>query len=708
MTRRRAFRVRTVGPLLGLAASVLMLPLLQLTLFQSFEQKTVDARMRVRVSAESAPEIAVCAIDSGSVDAYGQWPWPRSVMANLVRRLHAAGARAIALDVIFSEPSRLGREEDEALVAAVREAGNVVLGFYLTKEARPGKDDPGQERVPPSAVELSVLPPGGFPELPSYTGFETNIPILARAAPAAGHFIVPPDSDGTVRHYPLVLAHEGQLYPSLALRAVQVFLGSPPISVRPRQGLIPIIRLGDLTVPASERGELWVNFRGLYGETFPYPPIADVLAGRVPDSAFEDKLVFIGATETGLGDLATTPFDWVVPGVEIHATVADNLLHERFIRDGAPEMILGMLAVLVLGTLCGWSAGFFRRPLTGAATAIAILLTYAAFAQIVFSFLFRHIFLVVPLLAGAFGFTAAILWRNIFAEVNARLIRKVFRHFVSEGVMVEMLRNPEKLRLGGEKRELTVLFSDLRGFTSISERLPPEQVVSLLNAYMTPMTELIFERGGTLDKYMGDAIMAFFGAPVPQADHPIRACETALAMQTRLTELNAEWSSRGQPPFACGIGINTGPMAVGNMGSLTIFDYTVIGDHVNLGSRVERLTRLYGVKIAVTEYKEASVRGRFRFRELDRVRVKGKWEAVRIFELLEAGDGSDQEYLETFAAGLQAYRAGDFDRADSLFRSAAGLRPDDPPSRLYLKRTTHRRTAASSGTWDGVSDLSDA
>jgi adenylate cyclase len=608
-------------------------------------------------------------------------------------------------DAIFSEPARCGEKEDEALAAAVARAGNVVLGFYLTQIEPRG----GAAPLLPSPVEVAVVPPGGFPEVPVYRGIETNIPVLGQASTLGGHFVIQPDSDGTVRHYPMVLAYGGQLYPSLALRAVQVFLGKPPISVRPYEGNLPLARLGDLEIPTSEKGELWINFRGRFGRTFPYYPIADVLSGAVPADSFRNRLVFVGATETGIGDIRTSPFDTTVPGVEVHATVADNLLRGRFIRDGAPETILGILAVLVLGPICGAAAGLTRRPALGAIVTGAALLLYVVAAQGAFTSLSRHVYLFVPIVAGLLGYTAGAVWRNVFSEAKARQIRRTFQQYVSHSIVEEMLQDPDRVRLGGEKRDLTVLFSDIRGFTSLSEKLSPEQVVSLLNEYLTPMTRIILNNGGTLDKYMGDAIMAFFGAPVAQDDHPRRAVLAAIRMREELVSLNREWARRGLPAVHSGIGINTGAMAVGNMGSTMIFDYTVIGDHVNLGSRLEGLTKTYGVEIVVSEHTEARVRDSFRLREIDRVRVKGKDEPVRIFELMGAAEdpAAVPGFLDAFAAGIAAYREGRLDRARERFGAARAARPDDPPTLLYLARLEHLRESPPTGDWDGVTDFAE-
>ncbi len=695
-----------VGPVLGLLASLALLPLSWTVVLQGFELKTVDARMRLRGAAPVAPEVVVCAVDRRSVARLGQWPWPRSVLAQLVRRLNQAGARTIAFDMIFAEPDRGGIEQDRALEDAFEEAGNIVLGFYLTAE------DVGSGEAPtryPAPVETLVLPPGDFPELSSWSALVTNLPSLTQVAPLAGNFNVIPDSDGTVRHYSLVVRHSTGVYPSLALRAVERFRGGPGISVRPYQGVVPRVRLGGLEVPSNEKGELWVNFRGGFGQTFRYESIVDVLDGKVAPDAFRDRLVFVGATETGLGDVVTTPFDTMAPGVEVHATVADTLLHERYMHDGAPEALFGIMALLFLGPLAGGLATAPRRPLHGAWGVAAVVLLYGVSTQLVFIRAARHLDLVLPVMATAVGYTAAAVWRNVFTEARAREIRRLMGKYVPDPVIQEMLRDPENVRFGGEKRELTVLFADLRGFTSISERLPPEEVVTFLNRFLESMTEIILAHEGTVDKYMGDAIMAFFGAPVAQADHSQRACAAALAMQASLAERNRQLVAESRQPVLAGIGINTGPMSVGNMGSTRIFDYTVIGDHVNLGSRLEGLTRRLGVNIIVSQFTADQVAVDFVFREIDLVRVKGRKVPVRVFELLGASGEKvlTEDFRRQFADGLAAYRARSFDMADKCFRDALRLRPDDGPSKLYLDRLKAFQTSPPHSDWDGVTKMSE-
>ena len=550
---------------------------------------------------------------------------------------------------------------------------------------------------------MAVTPPGGFTAIDDYPGVETNIDLLSAATPFAGHFVIRPDVDGTVRRYSLLLRHAGEYYPSLALRAASVVLGGEAISLHPYGGSIPAVRLGGRDVPASERGELLINYRGPYGRTFPYVPAVDVLESKAGAAELlRDRLVFIGATETGIGDIRTMPFDLTVPGVEMHATVADNLIHDRYVRSSAAQTIEGILAMFLLGPIAGLIAGRARRPLAGAAAAAGLGLAWCAVAQSAFSFASIHLPLVLPLAAGALGYAAETVHRTVFLEAKSRQIRKTFQQFVSPAIVEEMLRDPDRVKLGGERRELTVLFSDIRGFTTASEKLPPEKVVGLLNEYLTPMTRIVIDAGGTIDKYMGDAIMAFFGAPVSLADHASRAAASALAMRARLVELNAGLAARGFDPIGIGIGINTGVMSVGNMGSDMIFDYTVIGDAVNLGSRIEGLNKYYGTDILVSGFTAAALPPEFVLREIDRVRVKGKNEPVAVFEIVGREADRPSQFLDAWSAALAAYRSRDFEGALGRFELCLAMKPGDGPARVYIERSRELQASPPVADWDAV------
>lgn len=684
------------GPLLGLVVALAALPLLRTTLFTGFEQKTVDARMRLRGGLAPTPDIAIVAIDPSSIDALGQWPWPRSTMADLIDRLASSGARVVALDMVFSEPSRCDPAEDRRLIEAIARAGNVVPGFFL----RAAADRTPPERLP-APVETAILPSSGYPAVPRYDGIETQLPELTAAAPAGGHFVARHDSDGTLRQYVMLARYQDSLYPSLALRAVQLFRGGLPIAVTPTQGVIPQLTLGDETIPIAENGELWINWLAPHASTFPSWPAVDLLAGRVPREQIDGKIVFVGFTETGLADTITTPFDTAAPGVEAHATVADNLLMRRFVRDGATETAGSMAALVLLGLGCAIAATWRRRPWVGFAGAALVMGGYTVLAQQAFTLGARHLHLFLPLTVGVLAFTVGTVWRNVFAEARAREIRRAFQRYLAPAVVDELLANPDALRLGGERRDLSVLFADIRGFTGLSESIAPEETVALLQEYLTPMTRLIQSQGGTLDKYMGDGIMAFFGAPVHQPDHADRAARAALAMRAELDRLNPIWAARGLPDIRSGIGLNSGEVAVGNIGSETNFDYTVIGDNVNLASRLEGLTRAWGVDVIVSRATAERVGERFQKRALDRVRVKGRKEPVEVLELLPA-DELPSSFLQPYEAGLAAWQQRQFGAAARSFEAALVQRPNDAPTRLWLDRCRQFSAAPPPADWDGI------
>ncbi|MFY9822337.1 MAG: adenylate/guanylate cyclase domain-containing protein [Thermoanaerobaculia bacterium] len=667
------------------------------------EELATDLMMRARGRLPPDPRVVVCAVDAASLRQVGPWPWRRTRIAELLDRLKADGARVIAMDVIFSTPSPhdAGYDlsaDDPVLAASLEKAGNVVLGYFFRHE-RLAVNAETLERETYNEVELRQSLP-----VPVRPGVEANLPLFARAAIDQGFFSHERES-GVLRHYALAIRYGEDYYPPLALRATEIFLGGGGLALASRSGVAQV-KLAGRTVLADERGQLWVNYRGP-ARTFKTIPAGDVLAGRTPAGTFRDRLVFIGVTETGVGDVQSSPFASEMAGVEVHANIADNLLNHRYIQDTGLLAGVSLLALMVLALAVVLLVLRTASHRAGAFAAAALVIAWPLLAYVVFVTGSRHLQVVSPVLAGVFALVLSLRVRVAAEEERAQHIRQTFEHYVSGGVVEEMLRHPERVKLGGERREMTVLFSDIRGFTSISETLDPEALVRLLNEFFTPMTRLVLENGGTLDKYMGDALMAFFGAPVAHPDHAARACRAALAMREELVRLNAGWHRDGKLPphltLGIGIGLNSGEMSVGNVGSETVFGYTVIGDNVNLGSRIEGLNKDYGSQILVSEFTARAAADGFLFRELDWVRVKGKQKPVGIHELLDAAPAPpDQaERATLYARGLAAYRARDFAAAEALFADLAG-RLDDGPGKIFRERCHHYQEDPPPAEWDGV------
>ncbi|HZM69341.1 MAG TPA: adenylate/guanylate cyclase domain-containing protein [Candidatus Cryosericum sp.] len=698
---------------IGTGASLLALLAARGPWIGLYELRSMDLMMRLRGAAPADPRVVVCDIDAAGVDRFGQWPWPRPVLATLVDRLSAAGAAVIAFDIVFAEPARAGAEEDRVLAESLKRSGIAVLGYYFRREKvseEPALYGGDPANIQDSAIEQVIEPAGGFP-LPDRPEVEPNIDLLAAAAASQGFFSIDPDPDGVLRHYAVLSRHGDGFYPALAVRAVQKGLNAGPLMLAPRQGRLPSLTIAGRPVPTDEAGRLWVNYRGPAG-VFTTIPARQVIENRFDPEAVRGRLVFIGASETGIADLRATPLAGVVPGVEVHATVADNLLNGRFIHDTAVHLALSLTALLLIGPLVGLLVSAVPRAFPAFLLSAAAAGGWLAATWIAFTRFNGHLLIVAPFLAAVLAYVGGSVYRAVFVEAKARQIKKTFERYVSGAIVEEMLADPDRVKLGGERREMTVLFSDIRGFTSLSEKLEPEQVARLLNGFLTPMTRVVLETGGTLDKYMGDALMAFFGAPTVQPDHAARACRAALRMREELARLNEAWEREGLLKgfggrLGIGIGLNSGWMSVGNMGSEEIFDYTVIGDNVNLGSRLEALNRAYGTEVLVSEFTAAQVSGDLLLREIDRVRVKGKQQPVTIYELVgpAPADAVARARLEGFASGLAAYRGRDFRAAGEIFARLLAENGADGPARIYLDRCQTLLLSPPPADWDAVETL---
>lgn len=704
---------------IGLAVAVLRLGGCQP--LDLLELRGIDYRLRLRGPTAATSEVVVVGVDEKSLAEVGRWPWSRGRIAALLERLTGAGAAVIGVDIVQAEPtaacqvegladalsracfSELGQalagplNEDAHLAAAVRASGRIVLGYYF---------DFASDRDTPYAGEATypqVLRGPGADERHVPVGRDAvqNLPDITAAAASLGYFNFLPDSDGIFRRAMLAVRFQDRLVLPLSLAVLQRARPDAAPAIRIGATGVEWIRVGGTTLPVDDNGQLLLNFRGP-GRTVRHVSAADVLAGRVGADVLRDKLVLLGATAVGIGDVRATPFDPMFPGVEIHAIVLDNILRQDFLHRppwAGPDVatILGLVLLLAVGLQ-------FTRGVAGALLAAVLTAAYLASSQWLFTHGGTVLGAAYQILAVGFTYVAVSVQHYVAVDREKRRTRRMLDLYLSPALATYVSERPETLQLGGEKSDRTVMFSDVKGFTTISERLAPEQLVELLNVYLGEMTEVVFAHDGMLDKYIGDGVMAVWGAPVPQADHAARACRAALEMMERLERLNATIAARGWPELSIRIGLNSGPMVFGNMGSRGHLSLTVMGDNVNLGARLEGVNKQYGTAILASEATVAAAGDTIVARELDVVRVKGKDETVRIYEVLGPGDSAAHWAVlrEHFAAGLAAYRARRFADAIAAFERVLDERANDHPSALYIRRARALVATPPPEDWEAV------
>jgi adenylate cyclase len=702
------------GIAIAIAVIVLFLHHLEVPLLDQIEWRIYDLRFAARGPVAPNPDVVLAVVDEKSLDALGRWPWSRARMAEVVDALSAAGARVIAFDIGWFEPE--GARQDSALARAIaRSPADVVLGYFFHDPPAPGAPDtdPGElERAlePISFTALTVRYRGSHPDAMPFAQRgppEVNLPEISAAAEGAGYFDIEPDDDGVVRRLPLVMGAGADAYPALALEAAWYALGQPPLVVEVVQSgdknVVTGIQLGDRILPTDAEGRALLSFRGKTG-TIPHVSIADILSGAA-GNRLRDKIVIAGVTATAVFDVRPTPFGPVYPGAEVQATALDNILGDDFITRPGWADVADQLAIVVL---VGLTALLVSRlgAVPGLLAAVTLAAGHIALTTRLFSS--RGLLLGVTYPLAALGVTYTVLTvRGYLAEQRERRkITSMFGQYAPPVVIEQMRAYPDQLRLGGEERVLTVLFCDMAGFTTIAERLTPQQTIELLSEHHARMTEQVYACEGMLKEYVGDELMAIFGALVAQPDHAARACRAALAMRIARAEFSLEWQKRGYPPIRSRTGVNSGAMLVGNVGSRYRFSYGVVGDAVNLASRLEGLNKTYGTETLIGEQTAAMAGDAFRLREVDSVRVLGKQLAVRIYELLgEAGETLDpqrEKAIGHYAAGLASYRERRFDAALAELEAALALEPGDGPSRTLAERCRAYRTAPPAPDWDGA------
>lgn len=659
-----------------------------------FDDAALDAQFRVRGERDPGQEIVLVLFDEKSLTEVGRWPWSRDLQARLLDRLTAAAPKVIGLDVIYAETEAVGagyrlkpllqnlqdrgllspesmavlgpqlnvEPPDHQLAVSIGSAGNVVLAVpFFVPERNASAGESGVSRSDSkwlSGREFMVVRQAGVQDgFRPYVAATTLAPIhaLAKSAKALGHVYRLPDHDGVTRREVLALDYGGNYYPSFALEIARLYLDVPRehMALSLGEGVL----VGSWLFSTDQKLRAVINYAGR-DRRFPWVSATDVLHDRVAPEVLRGKAVLVGTAALGTYDQLSTPFSANYPGVEKNATVVENILHQGFLTGGYWRGVMELMLVLGFGLLCAILLPRFRA-IHGMVFALVFVGSYLGIAQYLFSVMRISLPLVMPLVTIGTVFSGTTVLSYALRERQAREVRAMFASYVSPKIVQELMTAPSKARLGGERKELTMLFADLVGFTSFSEKRPAEEVVAQLNEYLGAMTEVIFKWSGTLDKFVGDEIVVFWGAPLDQPDHVELGVRCALEMRHRLKALQDRWIRQGKPVLENGIGINTGTVVVGNIGAEgKKMDYTVIGDHVNLAARFQGLTRTLGHSILLTEYTAARLEGVLALRNKQRqgtllrlskvqvVSVRGRNESVAAYTV----EAADEEMPQAMAS----------------------------------------------------------
>jgi adenylate cyclase len=691
--------------------------------------RAFDAWQFLEPRQKVARPVTIVDIDEASLAKYGQWPWPRTLVADLVTALTRMGALVVAFDVMFPEPDRLNpevaadsfRNLDEETRARLRAlpSNDQVLADAIGRSrvvlGQSGLPSAVQhsEQAPP-AVGMAML--GGDPQpfLFDFAGLLRNIAVLEGAAAGRGVLTIRPERDGIVRRVPMVVVAQDTIMPALSFEILRVLTGTDTILLKSNRAGITAVAVKGFEVPTDANAQLWIHFTP--HDRAIYVSAADVIEGRVPPEAIARKLVLIGTSAAGLLDTKTTPIHRVIPGVEIHAQVIESMLGRSVLSQPNNGIGAELVAAIVLGLLIIGLA-----PLFGAKALLAFgLVIVALLVGTSWYFFAQHRLLIdytYPVASSLMVYLTLVFSSFAREQKQRRQIRLAFGQYLSPSLVAELVQSPERLVLGGEQREMTFLFSDVRGFTAISEsyKEDPQGLTRLMNRFLTPLSNAILDHKGTIDKYMGDAIMAFWNAPLDDKAHQINACKAALDMIDRLAALNhdledeAQDSGRQFIPLKVGIGLNTGICVVGNLGSNVHFDYSVLGDSVNVASRLENQSKVYGLPIIAGAHTALAARNEVAILEIDLVIVKGKTEAEPVYAVVgrkdfEASDEFKRLHSLTTEM-LKCYRGQDWEGA--LRGIECGRRNGDAASLgplfdLYAERIRGFQSSPPPEDWDGA------
>lgn len=709
------------------------------------ELKVLDTLFHIRGPLPVGNEIVIAAIDEKSLDELGRWPWPRSILASLIDKITSFDSKIIGIDLVFPEPEinpaaekikqlrekilssqpnnkRIAKfitetiqeiDNDRLLARSIKNSKRTILSyfFHFTDE---GLGHITEEQLTLSLNRIKDSKYNAIRYANSQaTKFrlnqailaEANIKLLSESANGMGYINFIPDLDGTIRRAHLVATFQDLTFPFFSFQILKEINKKPSYFFIDENG-VSKVGLGELQIPVGREGELLINYNGP-ANTFKHISVTDILNHRVEPSELKDKIVLIGSTAAGIYDIWVTPFSTVFPGVEVHANILENFLHNHFLQIPAFSGWYSLFTLAIIGIVLGLS--LHRINALSGFLLIAVLIGGICFFNY-YQFKENGYWLssVYPLLQTFTLYLGISVHRYYTEEKEKKYVRKVFGQYVSPKIIEELINDPAKLNLGGEKKILTAFFSDIKEFSTISESLSPEMLVELLNVYMSEMCEIILKYDGTIDKFEGDAIIAFFGAPIDYPDHAEKACLCAVEMQKKLTLMREKWREEEQHELFMRIGLNTGPMVVGNMGSKFRMDYTIMGDSVNLASRLEGANKLYGSEIMISESTYEAAKQAIEARFLDFIRVVGKNEPVKVFEVLDIKGKLNKEYYkkaEIYNHGIEYYRQKKWGEGQSKFENVLKLDPSDGPAALYAKRCQEFKKNPPPADWDGVFTL---
>ncbi len=736
MLIQRILRI-TLGGIILLALLIDTFGIIKYPFLNQLENWTYDARLNYKRLNTIDDRIVIVDIDESSLALEGRWPWSRDKLAAIVNNLFEVyQADVVGFDIVFAEKDessglkefeflastelkddplfhkaldniRPSLEYDQMFAKALKDR-NVVMGYYFKSNV--SENEIAQSGLLPPAVTKLNNPLSARLPINKALGYGGNLNILQSSARSGGFFDNPfVDSDGVFRRVPLIQIHQDQVYASLALSTTQAYLKNSDIKLNvvnngtknDQYYALESVHINEFSIPVDGKGAVYVPFRGL-SYSFPYISAHKILNKKIDPDSLKGKIVLVGTTAPGLLDLRSTPVQSVYPGVEIHANIISGILDQRI--NHSPAWAIGyefIILILIAATMA------FLLPVSSplmatVATTIVLILTVSGTlmawnSQIILP-------LASPVLLIVLNYILHMSYGFFIESRGKRQLAHLFGQYIPPEIVDEMSKSPANFSLDGENKVMTVLFSDVRGFTTISEGMDPKQLTQLMNALLTPMTRVIHKHRGTIDKYMGDAIMSFWGAPLEDPDHARHALHAAMEMMVELKIMQKDFESRGWPPINIGIGLNTGNMNVGNMGSEFRMAYTVLGDSVNLGARLEGLTKEYGVNIIVSESTKESI-PEFTYRDLDLVRVKGKNEPIAIFEPIGHEDEIDEATtleLARYNQALQSFRAQNWDQAETDFFALSQIHPDRFLYQVYLNRVTHYKGHLPNDDWDGV------